>query len=171
MEQQKLEGILRTLASDVPDQPDVDYFRRLTVMIAQNMGVEHAFIAHNGDDVVTFTRAYDFYYNQEFMGPMEYKLADTPCDDVINAKKVCHYPIKVQELFPHDEDLKTLKVQGYAGAPVTDVNGKSIGHIVLLSSGVLKLTDLQKDIFKLYAMKVATAMERMESMEITQQAS
>lgn len=160
MIQQKLESVIHTLASDIPEKPDLDYFRRLTRLIADNMGVEHAFIAHNGDEVVTFTRAFDFYYNNEFIGPIEYKLEDTPCDDVINQQRICHHPFKVQEIFPHDEDLKTLKIQGYVGTPIVNSTGQSIGHIVLMSSKLLKLSDLQTDLLKVYAMKVAIAVER-----------
>lgn len=163
MDAPQLESIISTLASDLPTEPDVEYFRGLTSRIAATVGVQHAFIAKNGDDVVTFTQAFDFLYNNEFIGPMQYKLAQTPCDDVVNQTRVCHHPIKVQELFPHDEDLKTLKVQGYAGVPILDATGKSLGHIVVMSSTVLRLSDVQRNLLKLFALKLAHVFQHMDA--------
>ncbi|GEM_PF-7094590 len=159
MDLNTLQAIIHRLANDLPDVSQEDQMRRLMTILVQHLGFEHVFIAKNSDDIVTASRAYDFYYDNEFIGPMEYSLKDTPCDAVINSQKICHYPLKIQELFPHDDGLKKLKIQGYAGVPVISSSGKSLGHIVLMSSSILKLSDLHKDLLRIFAYKAAYIME------------
>jgi hypothetical protein len=64
-------------------------------------------------------------------GEMEYTLPGTPCENVIG-RNMCYYPCNVQEMFPHDQDLKDYHVESYLGLPLNAPTGKALGLIVLM---------------------------------------
>ena len=65
-----------------------------------------------------------------------YPLAGTPCENVTRRAHKC-YGDRVQQLFPRDHDLETLRAEGYIGEPIVDNAGQVLGLIVLVSRRAL----------------------------------
>lgn len=65
-----------------------------------------------------------------------YDLADTPCQDVYNGKRVCIYEKNVEANFPKYQMLTDMGVESYIGAPTLE-QGELFGLVTLLGSAEL----------------------------------
>jgi PAS domain S-box-containing protein len=92
-----------------------------------------------------------------------YDLKGTPCDDVTE-KGFCLYPDKVIDLFPESRDLVDLNITGYAGTPLINSQGQTIGILCALFRKPIKNTHTVQNIMDIIAVKAAAEIERMHIM-------
>jgi diguanylate cyclase (GGDEF)-like protein/PAS domain S-box-containing protein len=102
--------------------------------------------------------------NNKTIDDFEYSLAGTPCDVVIRDGTQL-YPQGVQDLFPSDESLVLLKVQGYAGTPIRDLSGKVTGIIRVTSRKPLFMEHEWTELMDIIAARISAEIERMRAME------
>jgi PAS domain S-box-containing protein len=69
-----------------------------------------------------------YYARGQIEVNFDYQLDGTPCKNVLTLG-VCSYPRDVQALFPNDQILKDIDVEGYIGFPLFDSTGRPIGLI------------------------------------------
>ncbi|MFW6040225.1 MAG: PAS domain S-box protein [Thermoplasmatota archaeon] len=67
----------------------------------------------------------------------QYNLEGTPCEDVTE-KGSCLYNENICDLYPEDEELKRLGMQGYIGSPILNEDGNPIGVIWAISREKIK---------------------------------
>jgi two-component system, cell cycle sensor histidine kinase and response regulator CckA len=89
----------------------------------------------------------------------EYALAGSPCENVVG-KTVLIYPKAVQREFQNNSVLQEMDVESYAGAPLFDCRGGSLGLLVVLSRRPLLDTQLAKSLLDVYAGRIAAELER-----------
>ena len=89
----------------------------------------------------------------------EYTLAGSPCEDVIG-KTVLICPQAVQREFPNSPILREMDVESYAGAPLFDCRGGSLGLLAVLSRQPIRDAQLAKSVLEVYAGRVAAELER-----------
>ena len=88
-----------------------------------------------------------------------YKLADTPCAEVMS-HGFCSYVSGVAEMFPKDPFLQQLKIEGYAGAPLRDWQGRAIGIMVVAYTRPLANARFVESILQLFSTRTAAEIER-----------
>ncbi|MCG8099487.1 MAG: diguanylate cyclase, partial [Candidatus Thiodiazotropha taylori] len=93
-----------------------------------------------------------------------YRINETPCDKVIR-QGPCLFPQGVQDLFPKDEDLVLLDVQGYAGSPIRDRHNVVIGIVWVVSRKPLFMPPDWADVMDIIAARISAEIERMRAME------
>lgn len=89
----------------------------------------------------------------------EYKLANTPCENVIN-RKICVYPNNLQTLFSKDEALKKMNAQSYIGVPLWSSSGEPIGLIIIIDDKPITDTKPLETSLQIIAIKVAQVLEK-----------
>lgn len=102
-----------------------------------------------------------FNKNNGFLDNFEYDLDGTPCTDVMG-NKVCIYPEDVRRLFPDDELLEQMGIEGYIGVPLYDSKVKPIGILVALFENPILDAHLSEIILRSFANRIAGEMERVE---------
>ena len=117
---------------------DDTFFKELVGNLAFITKAKHALISKTGDEGASnFIETVAFWSNGEFIENVRYALAGTPCEDILKGY-TRFYSERVQELFPEDEDLKKLDVEGYLGCPIISPSGYIHGHISILDTIPLK---------------------------------
>lgn len=89
----------------------------------------------------------------------EYTLAGSPCENVVG-KTVLIWPQAVQREFPNDSMLQEMGVESYAGAPLFDCRGGSLGLVAVLSRRPIRDAQLTKSVLEVYAGRIAAELER-----------
>ena len=97
-------------------------------------------------------RIYDYSYN----------LSGSPCDRA-SRKGFCFYPKGVTRLYPEDKHLEEMKAEGYAGAPIKNTEGKTIGIICAISANEMVLPARGREVFDIFAAKAASEIESKEA--------
>jgi diguanylate cyclase (GGDEF)-like protein/PAS domain S-box-containing protein len=102
--------------------------------------------------------------NNKTIDDFEYSLAGTPSDVVIRDGTQL-YPQGIQDLFPSDENLVLLKVQGYAGTPIRDLTGKVLGILWVTSTKPLFMEQEWTEVMDIIAARISAEIERMRAMD------
>ncbi|UTA47136.1 ATP-binding protein [Simiduia sp. 21SJ11W-1] len=92
---------------------------------------------------------------------MEYDLAYTPCQDVLD-NSVCVYPRDICSLYPKDQLLIDMQIEGYIGTPLYNRSGKCLGLIVALYKTEIRHPDRVQGLFELFAGRIAAEIENHE---------
>lgn len=93
----------------------------------------------------------------------EYLLRDTPCKEVIRQRKLCCYPQNVQALFPHAPLLTPLQVESYIAVPFYDSSGAPLGLLGVMDSKPLENIQLAEFLLPVFALRIATELERQQT--------
>ena len=136
------------------------YFHELVRNLAQTLEVEFAFTAELLDQNETKrARAFAVWGNNEFLEPIEYDLAGTPCETVLN-KNVSYFGDDLQDLFPQATLLNQLAVRSYLGVPFFDSQGKPLGHVAIMDIKPLEDEQRLSAIMQIFADRVGAEYER-----------
>lgn len=152
------EFILRALVEGTATAIGDDFFRSLVQQLALVLGVRYAFVAEFAE-VNTRARTLAYFGNQEFRPNIEFLLAGTPCEDVVRGT-VCHYPERVQQLFPADKALIHLGVESYLGVPLLDAKGEVLGHLAVFDDKPMPKESRLMSIFRIFASRATAELDR-----------
>ncbi len=100
-----------------------------------------------------------FMMNQNVVPNIEYCLAGTPCEDVLN-RKLEFIGRDVAKLYPRDVMLKEQGVESYFAAPLVGTDGSTIGIVAVLDVKPMSLETWSRPLLTLYANRIAVEIER-----------
>jgi len=152
------EDTLRSAALAVSTAVGENVFRELVTAIATILQAELAFIALPKAPGGTRMRMLAYYALGRIVEDFEYDIAGTPCETVIG-QEVRVYPSRLQELFPKDTDFKRMKLQSYAGCPLTDVRGQPVGLMSVVLGREMEQPELVESVLKIFAARAEAEIE------------
>ncbi|HMB69316.1 MAG TPA: sigma 54-interacting transcriptional regulator, partial [bacterium] len=94
-------------------------------------------------------------------GDYEYDIAGTPCEPVIENRRLVHVPECLLDLFPADPDIRELGASSYLGVPLLDTDGEILGHLALLDTKPLPEDPRVTAIFNIFAGRAAAELRRL----------
>jgi PAS domain S-box-containing protein len=106
-------------------------------------------------------RAFSFWVGDRFHGDYEYDVAGTPCEPVIDDRRLVHVPDCLLDLFPADPDIRELGASSYLGVPLLDTDGEILGHLALLDTKPLPEDPRVTAIFNIFAGRAAAELRRL----------
>ncbi|MGB0387052.1 MAG: response regulator [Ardenticatenaceae bacterium] len=144
--------------------PIGDHFFRSSVRtLAKALDVRYAFVTQWTDETKSRVRMLAFWDGEQFAPNMEYDLAGTPCDGVVNNNQLCIYPTAIQQQFPTDQDLVTLGAESYLGVPIFDSSGAIIGHFAALDVKPMDTRITKQSILRVFAARAGAELERKQA--------
>ncbi len=159
-EPDQAEQILHHITEGVGTAIGEEFFRSLARHLADALRVRYTFVTECTDETQTRVRALAFWDGAGFAQDVEYPLAGTPCEKVIEGN-ICCYPDQLQLLFPADKDLATLGAQSYAGVPLLNSQGKVLGHLVVIDDKPRVFGEQELRILRIFATRAGAELERM----------
>lgn len=93
----------------------------------------------------------------------EYALAGTPCEPVMDGRRLVHIPDRVVELYPSDPDLKTAGAVSSMGIPLEDLDGTLLGHLAVLDRRPLPSSARTEAVFRIFAARAAAELRRLRA--------
>jgi signal transduction histidine kinase/tetratricopeptide (TPR) repeat protein len=165
-ERQRAEQQLRAIDEGLSSATGSDFFRALVRNVAHALQVRYAFVAEcvpatNGSGVVA--RACAFWNGDDFGPSFEYNLAGTPCQQVVEGGRICHFASDLQTQFPADRALVRWKAQSYLGMPLVGSNDEVIGHLVVLDTEAMPDATTAISLLRLSAGRAGAELERMKA--------
>ncbi len=106
-------------------------------------------------------RALSFWVGDGYYGDFEYDVADTPCEPVINNRRLVHVPDRVLELYAHDPSLEPLGAVSYIGVPLFDTDERILGHLAVLHDAPMPEDERVAAIFNIFAGRAAAELRRL----------
>jgi signal transduction histidine kinase len=155
-----MESILREIIEGVSNNYGKSFFETITLKMHQVIGADFTFIARL-DIKAHMSRTIALAAGDEIVDNMEYSLENTPCANVAD-NSVCMYPNKITRLFPHDQLLIDMGIEGYIGTPLHDSNGEVMGLTVALYKTPIENPEFIETVFQVFSGRIAAEIDRME---------
>jgi len=90
---------------------------------------------------------------------IQFALYGTPCKEILDGN-IRFYSEGVQELFPEDEELKSMNAEGYLGCPILSTSGQCFGYISILDTTPLENEQELVSIIRAFASLASSEIER-----------
>jgi PAS domain S-box-containing protein len=146
------------------------FFSALVKHFTKALGVDYAYIGLAQGTTQTTIRTIAACAKGQIIDNFEYSLRHTPCQQVFQNRKLCCYPNGVQMQFPQAPLLEPLSVESYAAIPVFDLTGTPIGLLGIMDSHPLANIQLAESLLTIFALQIATELERQQTEVERQQA-
>ncbi|MGZ5000112.1 MAG: PAS domain S-box protein [Methylomonas sp.] len=158
-ERKRIENTLKFIAQAGWQESGESFLVSLGGFLAQMLKVDYVLIDKLAADPA-YAETVVVYGKGKILPKMQYSLSGTPCENVIEGGLLCCYPDSVQRHFPEDALLVDMCVQSYAGLPLRDSGGKTIGLIAVMDGKPMKDQNKVVSILQLVAIRAATELER-----------
>lgn len=137
-----------------------DFFNTLSLELSKHIGADYTFIARLNKEKHT-SRTISLVSKGVLVDNFEYSLHDTPCAD-ISDESLCMYPQGICTLYPKDQLLKDMNIEGYIGTPLHDSQGQVMGIVVALHEKKIENSDFVVTLFELFSGRISAEIERTE---------
>jgi len=154
---------IRNIISTMYVKDNVPFMDAVVLQLAKALKADHVFIGKLQEDkfsVKTLSHCMD----NKIVDGFEYILKNSPCEVVYDGK-VAVYPKNVTKIFPLDQDLVDLKIEGYAGIPLFNSKNKTFGAIIVLYRKPIENPDFVSSIMTLFANQVVNEIEKQHYIE------
>ncbi|MGE0455260.1 MAG: GAF domain-containing protein [Vicinamibacteria bacterium] len=162
LEWQTLGDLLRALVARPGASPD-GFLRGLVRETARAAGARSAVLTEcvePAPQLPTRVRTLAVWLGRGYGREVEYRLAGTPCEEVVRGGVCVFHPESVRALFPADEDLSRLHAESYLGVPLTSSRGELLGHLALIHDARLARPEEKRWLLELVAERAAGELER-----------
>jgi len=158
-DRKRVEETLRHITEGTAGSTGDEFFRLLVKHLAHALQVRYSFVAECTDETKRNVRMLAFWQGDGFGDNVEFPLAGTPCETVIQGN-ACSYPERLQVLFPQDEGLVTLGAQSYAGVPLINGAGNILGHLVVIDDKPRVFSEQAFSFLRIFATRAGAELER-----------
>ena len=158
-DRKRIEETLRHITEGTAGSTGDEFFRSLVKHLAHALQVKYSFVAECTDETKKNVRMLAFWQGEDFGNNIEFPLAGTPCQAVIQGN-ACSYPERLQVLFPEDEGLVTLGAQSYAGVPLINEAGNILGHLVVMDDKPRVFSEQAFSFLRIFATRAGAELER-----------
>ena len=158
-DRKKSEDLFRTLSEATAAATGTDFFSALVQTLATALRVRYAFITEcsgGGDEAV---RMLAFWKADALGENLEYPLAGTPCQAVIQGN-VRFYADRLAERFPEDTGLVEWRAESFLGIPLIGHDGKVLGHLAILDDRPMAEASIEISVLRIFADRAAAELER-----------
>lgn len=152
--------VLSDIIEAVSNTFGTEFLDRLTLKLASTIQADYTFIAIFDKEKYE-SKTISLVANGVIAENMAYSLKDTPCAEVFD-NSVCYYPAEVQKLFPYDQLLIEMNIEGYIGSPLLNSKKEVIGLIVGLFESEIRNKDQILTLFQIFSGRIAAELERSE---------
>ncbi len=143
------DAALRAILEGTATETGQQFFAALVQNLAKALGTHGAWVTEYFPEKRRL-RALAFWMDGQWVHDYEVDIAGTACEQVIDQVKLVHFPDRILELFPHNEELKAAGAVSYMGVPLQDTDGHILGHIAVIDrrpipeepQGLCDLSDL-----------------------------
>ena len=155
--QDEVRNFLARTSSGTADEP---FFNVLARYLAQSLGMDCVCIDHLEGDGLN-ARSVVLWNDGHLRDNVTYALKDTPCGEVAG-QEFCCFPAGVCEHFPHDQALRDLQAESYAGVTLRSHTSAPIGLIAVIGRKPLVNRALVETTLKLVAERASAELERLQ---------
>ena len=104
-----------------------------------------------------------FWLDGKWVDEYRYDISGTPCEVVVEDKKLIHVAQNVMELYPDDPDLGPQGAVSYIGVPLLDLDNCVLGHLAVLDTRPLPEESWINSVFRIFAARASAELQRLRA--------
>jgi PAS domain S-box-containing protein len=152
----RMQTILDAIAAGTEGKFGTDFFQAMVRHFARALGVDRAFVTECADHPTTRLRTIAYWSAKtDLRENIEFVLAGTPCDAVIQEGRSCFHREGLERMFPRETGFES-----YLGMPITASDGRVLGHLAFFDTRPRGDEMLLDSIYRIFLARAAAEMER-----------
>jgi PAS domain S-box-containing protein len=153
---------LRAILEGTATETGQRFFASLVKNLAQVLGTHGAWITEYFPEERRL-RALAFWLDGHLVPDYEVDIAGSPCEEVIDKRRLVHFPDRLLELFPNEPDMKAVGAVSYLGVPLLDTDGSILGHLAVIDRRPIPEEPRAHAIFRIFAARGAAELQRLRA--------
>jgi PAS domain S-box-containing protein len=153
---------LRLIVEGTATETGARFFATLVESLARVLNTHGAWVTEYLPEVRRL-RAIAFWLGGEFVEDFEHAIAGTPCEDVVESRRLVHIPDNVLELYPNDEPGITAGAVSYMGVALLDGDGTVLGHLAVLDQRPMPAEPRAEALFRIFAARATAELRRLRA--------
>ncbi|MBX3300950.1 MAG: sigma 54-interacting transcriptional regulator [Nitrospira sp.] len=158
----KTDVALRAILEGTATETGQQFFSALVQNLTKALGTHGAWVTEYFPETRRL-RALAFWMDGQWVKDYEVDIAGTPCERVIDTAKLVHFPDRILEIYPQDEDLKVAGAVSYMGVPLQDTDGRILGHMAVIDRRPIPEEPRVQAIFQIFAARAAAELQRLRA--------
>src|SRR5262245_46175577 len=122
---------LRTILEGTATTTGEDFFKALVKNLAAALNTHGAWVTEYFPES-RLIKALAFWMGDRWLDDWAMVIDGTPCERVIQERRLIHIPDNLLEIFGDDPDVRAVGAASYMGMPLLDLDGKVLGHLAVL---------------------------------------
>lgn len=151
---------LRAILQGTATETGHGFFAALVQNLASALGTHGAWVTEYFAESRRL-KALAFWMDGQWVQDYEVDIAGTPCERVIDTLSLVHFPDRVLEIYPHEEELRAAGAVSYMGVPLQNTDGQILGHMAVIDRRPIPEDPRVYAIFKIFAARAAAELQRM----------
>ncbi|OWW18957.1 PAS domain S-box protein [Noviherbaspirillum denitrificans] len=166
LEERKAEAdrALLRLAQGTRDMAGESFFELLVADLASALRTNCAFIGLRVPAAQGRLRSVAAHVRGHTVENFEYDTIGTPCARTLEGE-ICVFPSGIRSIFPESEALGEDGWESYAGAPLRDTAGNTIGVLAVMHTETLSNPDLVRSLLQVFSERASAELERKRAEE------
>ncbi len=136
------------------------YLRQLVENMARELDIAYVFIGEADEVNQESIHTLELWAKSRIIDNIEYRLAGTPCQEVLTGNRICIHPANAAAEFPDDPLLQEMNVETYMGAPITRSSGEVVGLLVALDTKPRHDTEKLAAVLEFFSGRAGAELER-----------
>ena len=158
-ERARTEQTLYRLVEETSHISERDYIFNILYALHKSLNVRYAYISLVTDPESHVATMLGVLDNSQYHHDIMYRLADTPCEEVLRTNRLVHNR-DFQNYFPNWDNAHLSRAESYIGITLRDENSKVIGCLAIADDKPVKNTNLAENILSLAASRASTEIAR-----------
>jgi PAS domain S-box-containing protein len=158
----EVDAALRRILEGTASSTGEAFFPALVENLAAALGTHGAWVTEYLPEHDRL-RALAFRLGDRWLEDYEHDVPNTPCEVVVREHRLVHYPDRILDLYPHEEDLRTMGAVSYLGVPLLDEGGAVMGHLAVLDRQPLPSEPRMLAVFQIFAARAAAELRRLHA--------
>ena len=161
-ERKRQEEAMRVIVEGTSRATGEHFFRSLAYHLASALQVKSAAVTENIALPSLHPRILALWDGKQFHEGCERCLTSRVWHDAAE-KEIFLNGNELQHAFPHNEMLRTHRIESYWSVPMFNSFQQAIGHLLVMDTRPLKRADWNKSILKIFAARAASELERVHA--------
>ena len=157
-EKQRLQEMIVSTARAVSAHTGKAFFESLVEHLATTLQADCAYVAEAAGDG---SRTLALWSEGRLQQPGGYSIEGTPSQQVLQSGRPCIVASDAAAAFPEGPALSQANIQAYAGTPLLDGNGATVGLVVVLFKRKLEQPQLVQSTLDIFAARASAEIHRL----------
>jgi PAS domain S-box-containing protein len=153
---------LRSIVEGTATHTGDRFFQTLVESLARALGTHGAWVTEYLPEQRRL-RALAFWIGGEWMQGFEQVIDGTPCENVIEGRRLVHVPDNAIALYPKGETARAMGVVSYLGVPLLHVDGSVLGHLAVLDLRPMPAEPRAEALIRIFAARAAAELQRLRA--------
>jgi len=157
---------IRSILEGTSSETGEAFFTSLVENLSKVLHTYGAWVTEYMEDK-KYLRSMAFYLGDQLVNNFEYSFVGSPCEVVVEEKRLVHVPDKLLELYNGNPKLNKVfpktQVVSYLGMPFEDTNGKILGHLAVIDQQPIPEDQQMFNVFRIFANRASAEMRRLRA--------